>query len=286
MAYNTKAIKKDVDGKPIPQIFDAVKDEYEVIQGRNGAQRIEIYGPDGNPLSTTSNKLDVRASELETLLSALGAKDFATQTTLAAILAKIIAAPATEAKQDEIKALLTAIRDTSGIKKITDAVDIGDRAARVLGKITADDGAIAALGALAAAAVTDPTASASVIALLKGLIKQLQGTGTGAAPVTLTGSNLPLVAGTAEIGKVQISGNVLAEQKTQADAVAGVLTFATNISTVEIYNTDATNDGVFSVNGIVISVPAGKVYKSAIGGTPSPQITITGSTTYIVSRYV
>jgi hypothetical protein len=173
VAYNTKAIKKDVDGKPIPQIFDAVKDEYEVLQGRNGAQRIEIYGPDGNPLSATSNKLDVRASELETLLSALGAKDFATQTTLAAILAKIIAAPATEAKQDEIKALLTSIMDTSGIKKITDAVDIGDRAARVLGKITADDGAIAALGALAAAAVTDPTAAGSVVSLLKGVLTDL-----------------------------------------------------------------------------------------------------------------
>ena len=43
------------------------------------------------------------------------------------------------------------------------------------------------VGALTAAAVTDPAASAAVIQLLKGLLKQLQGAGTGAAPVQLTG---------------------------------------------------------------------------------------------------
>lgn len=106
MPYNTKAIKKDLDNKPIPQIFDAVKDDYEVLQGRNGAQRVEIYGPDGNPLSVTSGKLDVRASEIEALLNALGAKDFATQTTLAAVLAKLSADPAT---QTTLAAVLTKL---------------------------------------------------------------------------------------------------------------------------------------------------------------------------------
>jgi hypothetical protein len=119
MAYNTKSIKKDVDGKPIPQYFNPTGDEYEALQGRNGANRIEIYGPDGDPVSVVSNKLAVRASEVETLLNDIKGKDFAaqatlaevlaklsddpaTQTTLAAILAKIIDAPATEAKQDTI----------------------------------------------------------------------------------------------------------------------------------------------------------------------------------------
>ncbi len=48
------------------------------------------------------------------------------------------------------------------------------------------------LGALLDAAVIDPTASASVIAALKGLIKQLQGDGTAgkSAPVALTGSTV------------------------------------------------------------------------------------------------
>ena len=102
MAYNTKAIKKDVDGKPIPQVFNPTLDEYEALKGDAGAARHVIYGPDGQPISTTGNKLAVRASEIETLLESLDGKDFATQTTLAAILAKIIAAPATEAKQDTL----------------------------------------------------------------------------------------------------------------------------------------------------------------------------------------
>ena len=48
------------------------------------------------------------------------------------------------------------------------------------------------IGSLAAAAVTDPTASAALIQLLKGLLKQLQGGGTGAAPVQLSGSKMEL----------------------------------------------------------------------------------------------
>lgn len=149
MAYNTKAIKKDIDGKPIPQVFNPTLDEYEALKGDAGAARHVIYGPDGNPLSIVDNKLAVRASELETLLSALAGKDFATQTTVAAILAKMIAAPATEAKQDVLAGLV---------------------------------------GAAADAAITDPATAATMIALLKGLIKQLQGTGTGAVPAQLTGS--------------------------------------------------------------------------------------------------
>jgi hypothetical protein len=42
------------------------------------------------------------------------------------------------------------------------------------------------IGAKSATAVTDPTADADVIAALKGVIKQLQGNGTGSAPVTLS----------------------------------------------------------------------------------------------------
>lgn len=89
---------------------------------------------------------------------------------------------------DGLEGLLTDIRDSAGIKRIVDAIDIADRAGRALGQISAADGAITALGVLAAAAVTDPATSASVIALLKGLLKQLQGSGTGATPVTLNGS--------------------------------------------------------------------------------------------------
>jgi len=91
---------------------------------------------------------------------------------------------------------------------------------------------------------------------------------------------------TALLGKgIKLSGSTLAEQQTQDDAAAGVLTFTANFSTIEIYNTDATNPGTFEVNGITINVPATKVFKGAIGGTPGATVTIAGATTYIVSRY-
>ena len=68
MAYNTKMIKTDVDKKPIPQFYNPVNDEYEVLQGANGAARHIIYGADGQPVSTTGNKLAVRATEIETII--------------------------------------------------------------------------------------------------------------------------------------------------------------------------------------------------------------------------
>lgn len=172
MAYNTVPIARNELNEPLPQYYNASADRYDVIQGRNGANRVELYGPDGNPISTTSGKLDIRASEIEALAGALtdaAVTDPAASATIIALL----------------KGLL---KQHQGGGSVKDQVDVIDRAARVLGKITADDAAIAALGALAAAAVIDPAASASVIALLKGLLKQLQGTGTGAAPVQLMGS--------------------------------------------------------------------------------------------------
>ncbi len=118
MAYNTVVIKKDADNKPVPQYYNPVTDEYEVLQGTGGAARQVLYGPDGNPLSVVDNKLAVRATELEekleavrVLLNTLAGEDFATQTTLAQILGKMIAAPATEAKQDSLATLVGAIED-------------------------------------------------------------------------------------------------------------------------------------------------------------------------------
>jgi len=76
------------------------------------------------------------------------------------------------------------------------------------------------------------------------------------------------------------------EQKTQANAVAGVLTFSTNIGAIEIYNTDPVNTGVFTVNGLPITVPPGKTFMSPMGGNASTTVFVTGATSYIVSRYV
>ncbi|HWQ76867.1 MAG TPA: hypothetical protein VN441_16290 [Syntrophomonas sp.] len=71
MAYNTVAIRRDVNNDPAPQYYNPTTGEYEVLQGANGAARHILYGADGNPVSTTDNKLAVRASEIETQLTTI-----------------------------------------------------------------------------------------------------------------------------------------------------------------------------------------------------------------------
>lgn len=56
--------------------------------------------------------------------------------------------------------------------------------------IKADDGDIVTIGTKNDTAVTDPTASSTLIAGQKGILKQLQGNGVGALPTQLTGSNV------------------------------------------------------------------------------------------------
>jgi hypothetical protein len=207
MAYNTKAIKTDLNAKPIPQYYNPVTDEYEVLQGVGGAARQVLYGPDGQPIATTEGKLAVRATELEekieavrVLLNALAGEDFATQTTLAQILGKMIAAPATEAKQDVIaghvdgvETLLTALKEKDfatetkleAVRVLLNSLAGEDFATSAkqaeilaaLGKqsTAAKQDALAGLvGALDAEAVSDPAAAGAVIALLKGLLSRLQ----------------------------------------------------------------------------------------------------------------
>jgi hypothetical protein len=268
LAYDDKTLKRDGSGiTPVPQHFNPTINDYEPIYGRNNAGRVELYGPDGNPISTSSGKLAVRATEIESLLNDIKSKDFATQTTLAAILAKLIAAPATEAKQDTLighvdgveSALasiqakliaapateakqdtiighvdgiegalttlngkdfatqttlatlltkagfdakadiaLTAFRDAirgAGSKTLTDLAT----ALAPLATSAKQAEAIAALGAIANAAVTDPAANGTAIALLKGLLSRIQTLenkidsitdGTSPATVQLSGSNI------------------------------------------------------------------------------------------------
>ncbi|MFA6911458.1 MAG: hypothetical protein WCQ59_10085, partial [Candidatus Cloacimonadaceae bacterium] len=132
MAFDGKTLKRDGSGiTPVPQHFNPIADDYEPIYGRNNAGRVELHGPDGNPISSDdSNKLAVRASEIETILNEIKSKDFATQTTAAAILAKLIAAPSTEAKQDALAALIgevdadpTANSLLARLKSLEDKID-------------------------------------------------------------------------------------------------------------------------------------------------------------------
>jgi len=71
MPYNTQQIKRDQQNSPIPQYFNPTTDVYEPLLGRNGANRVELYGPDGTPIGTTAGKLNVRASEIESILTTI-----------------------------------------------------------------------------------------------------------------------------------------------------------------------------------------------------------------------
>lgn len=75
------------------------------------------------------------------------------------------------------------------------------------------------------------------------------------------------------------------EERTEADGAASV-TFSEPVTHLVIYNRDATNDGVFTVNGLAKIVPAGAdTPVTRFGGAPSPTVTITGSTSFIISRF-
>ena len=179
MAYDEKTLKRDGSGiTPVPQHFNPTADDYEAILGRNGASRVELYGPDGNPISTSSGKLAVRATEMET--------------TLTQILAKIIATPATEAKQDSvITALGTLLTKTGFDAKADLALSALRDALRGTGNKTLTDLATAqaALAAAIGEAAAAPTAN-TILARLKSLEDKIDAITSGATPATaqLTGS--------------------------------------------------------------------------------------------------
>lgn len=47
MAFNTKSIVKDVNQKPVPQYYNPTTDVYEVLQGKNGANKVILYNEAG-----------------------------------------------------------------------------------------------------------------------------------------------------------------------------------------------------------------------------------------------
>lgn len=81
---------------------------------------------------------------------------------------------------------------------------------------------------------------------------------------------------------VQLSGSNLAEQFTQADAVANVITFAGDINAIEIYHEESTWQ-TFTVNGIALTIPAGG-YRTPIAGTVAKTVTIPAGVNCIVGR--
>lgn len=54
MAFNTKGIVKDINGKPAPQIYNPTADIYEVLQGANGANKVMLYTAAGTAIDLQS----------------------------------------------------------------------------------------------------------------------------------------------------------------------------------------------------------------------------------------
>lgn len=85
-------------------------------------------------------------------------------------------------------------------------------------------------------------------------------------------------------GKVVLYGGAIEEQLTDADAASNILTFSEDILTLEIYHEEDTWQD-FVVNGITLKVPPGG-YRTSVGGTPSPEVTIPATVPCIVSRLI
>jgi hypothetical protein len=89
MSYSSKRIKRDADQKPIPQYFNPNTDDYEALQGKNGAYNVNVLESALPAGAATDAKLDLILSKLE-----------------------------------DVESELTAIKSTNGIKKIEDTVAV------------------------------------------------------------------------------------------------------------------------------------------------------------------
>lgn len=108
MAYNTVAIKKDVDGKPIPQYYNPITNQYEDLQGLAGASKTILYDSAGNAIN------------LATLIASIVTAINTTATTQLRAgsnnIGKVdVTGVSTSAKQDEIKTIVDNIynKDTT-----------------------------------------------------------------------------------------------------------------------------------------------------------------------------
>lgn len=82
----------------------------------------------------------------------------------------------------------------------------------------------------------------------------------------------------------QVTGSIVAEVLTEADAMADVLTFAANIAALEIYHGELTAQE-FEVNGITLHVAPGG-WRSPVGGVANDEVTIPAGVSCVVSRLV
>lgn len=74
MAYNTKAIVKDVNNKPVPQYFNPGADNYKVIESNDGLLRVMLVDAQGNEVVTQdiADQIENKLDELIQVVSMIG----------------------------------------------------------------------------------------------------------------------------------------------------------------------------------------------------------------------
>jgi len=70
MAYNTKSIIKDVNGKPVPQYFNQEQDKYEVIKSKDGMLRVIMVDSQGNEIQT-QDLIDQITAKIDELIEVI-----------------------------------------------------------------------------------------------------------------------------------------------------------------------------------------------------------------------
>ena len=67
MAYSTKSIIKDVNGKPVPQYWNKEKQQYEVIESKDGMLRVIMVDSEGREIQT-QNLVDQISAKIDELI--------------------------------------------------------------------------------------------------------------------------------------------------------------------------------------------------------------------------
>lgn len=67
MAYNTKAILRDVNGKPVPQYWNPETQQFEVIESKNGLLRVNMVDSQGREIQT-QNLVDQISAKIDELI--------------------------------------------------------------------------------------------------------------------------------------------------------------------------------------------------------------------------
>ena len=141
-----------------------------------------------------------------------------------------------------------------------------------------------------------PTTDSIVLAKLQEMDDKIQGIIDGSSPANtqLTGStatlnttvsNFPATQNVNVLNQQEQKFYALQENYTQKDETSGELIFLENIEGVDIYNLNQTDEIIFTINSLVITVPPDATFEALVGGVPSNVVTVSGNNRdYVIGR--